>query len=146
MWGTGKRARRREERSSRVNLLRTRRGTPGATGSRETTPPSPASGDDINIQMEGLQRDYPEYYQRIIVEIRRCFRWREGGGWSTRVRFEIGRAGSVSNIRVVQPSGNVIFDIEAEGAIECAGGRFGELPETLQLDRLPVEFVFTPDR
>lgn len=108
---------------------------------------STTSGDDITVRMEGVRRDFPVYYENIITQIRRCFRWQGGGGWSTRVRFEIGRTGSVSGIRVVQPSGSPTFDIEAEGAIECAGrGRFGSLPEELPYDRLPIEFVFTPDR
>lgn len=116
---------------------------PATTESAETE----VGGEDINTRMEGLRRDYPVYYENIIRQIRRCFRWRGGGRWSTRVRFEITRSGSVSDIRVIQPSGSPTFDIEAEGAVECAGrgSRFGPLPEDLPFDRLPVEFMFTPD-
>jgi hypothetical protein len=127
--------------------------TPPPTPTREQPRPTPApetdtgaTGDEINVRMEGLRRDYPVYYENIIVQIRRCFRWQSGGRWTTRIRFEIARDGSVSNIRVVQPSGSFPFDIEAEGAIECAGrGRFGALPDDLPFDRLPIEFVFTPE-
>ncbi|MDX1647346.1 MAG: hypothetical protein R3304_09400, partial [Longimicrobiales bacterium] len=42
-------------------------------------------------------------------------------------------------------SGNAAFDIEALGAVECAGqGRFGPLPEELPYDRFPVRFTFRP--
>jgi outer membrane biosynthesis protein TonB len=112
----------------------------------DPAPESTTSGDDINVRMEGLRRDYPEYYQNIIVQIRRCFRPPSASGASTTIQFAIGRSGSVSDIRVVEPSGNITFDIEAEGAIECAGrgNRFGPLPEDLPYDRLPVQFVFSP--
>ena len=43
------------------------------------------SGDGINVRLEGLQRDYPEYYDNIIRQIQRCFRWRKGGNWQTTV-------------------------------------------------------------
>jgi len=42
-------------------------------------------------------------------------------------------------------SGSTAFDFEAIGAVECAGqGRFGQLPDELPYDRLPVQFDFRP--
>ena len=102
------------------------------------------SGEDIDVRMEGLRRDYPVYYENIIRQINRCFRWWRGGGLEATVQFYIARDGSVEDIEVVRESRDPIFDIEAMGAVECAGGRFGPLPEELGLDRLPIRFNFRP--
>jgi outer membrane biosynthesis protein TonB len=103
------------------------------------------TGEGLNVRIEGLQRDYPEYYDNIIRQIQRCFRWREGGGWETAVFFYIDRDGNAEEIRFVSRSGNTAFDFEAMGAVDCAGqGRFGPLPEDLPYDRFPVRFSFRP--
>lgn len=103
------------------------------------------SGEDIRVKMEGLRRDYPQYYNNIIVQMARCFRWQGSGNWSAIIDFVIRRDGSVTDIKVAQPSGNPVFDIDAMGAAECAGkGRLGALPKDLPYDRLPVRFRFTP--
>lgn len=120
----------------------------------ETTATSPEvpsedaeeSGEDINVRMEGLRRDYPVYYRGIIRQINNCFRPpRDGRDWATTVFFYIERDGSVSGVEFVARSGSFDFDFRAMGAIECAGnGRFGPLPEDFQWDRLPVQFDFKP--
>lgn len=103
------------------------------------------TGEDLNVRMEGLQRDYPQYYNNIIRQIRRCFRWTDGGSWQTTVRFYIDREGNTEGIEIVRRSGNSAFDFTAMGAVECAGrGRFGPLPEDLPYDRFPVRFNFSP--
>lgn len=103
------------------------------------------SGEDLNVRLEGLRRDYPAYYNNIIRQIQRCFRWRGQGNWETTVRFVIHRDGSVSDMDFVKRSGNSAFDFEAMGAVDCAGqGRFGPLPDELPFDRLPVQFNFRP--
>lgn len=102
-------------------------------------------GEDIEVRMEGLRRDYPVYYENIIRQMHRCFRWQGAGGLEATVQFYIARDGSVEDLDVVDESGNPAFDIEAMGAVECAGdGRFGPLPDDLGLDRLPVRFNFRP--
>lgn len=117
-------------------------------GAPEADPDAETTGEDINVRMEGLRRDYPAYYSNIIRQIRRCFRWQGGGGndLEATVRFYIERNGTVSDLSVVQPSGNLQFDFEAMGAVECAGtgDRLGALPEDLPFERLPVEFDFRP--
>jgi hypothetical protein len=121
----------------------------------EPTPPPPpppvdtetATAAEMAVRMEGLRRDFPEYYQRIVQEISRCFRWTGSGNWTTVVRFEIQRDGRVpsSSIRLYTRSGNGTFDIEAVGAVECAGaGRLGALPSDLPFDILPIQFTFSP--
>lgn len=105
------------------------------------------AGEEIRVRLEGLQRRYPAYYDNIILQIRRCFRWRGASNLSAQLYFVIERDGTVSDDRVVQPSGNIRFDLEAIRAVmDCAGrsGRFGPLPEDLPYDRLPVLFTFHP--
>jgi protein TonB len=103
------------------------------------------SGEGINVRLEGLRRDYPRYYDNIISQIQRCFRYRGGGNWETTVYFVIKRDGSVGDLDFVKRSGNAAFDFDAMGAVECAGkGRFGELPDDLPFDLLPVQFNFRP--
>lgn len=123
---------------------------------REETPPSttpdprpgPAaeSGMDIQIRMEGLRRDFPEYYLHITEQVGRCFRWQGGGRLSATVRFTINRDGSIDagQTRTVQSSGSLQFDLTAEGAVECAGTRLRPFPDDLPYDRLPIQFNFRP--
>ena len=103
-------------------------------------------GEDLNVRMEGIRRDYPEYYNNILRQMERCFRWRGEDDFRARVYFVIDRDGSVSEVDILEPSRSIAFDIEAMGAAECAGsrGRLGPLPEALPFDRLPVVFYFEP--
>lgn len=104
-----------------------------------------ASGEGIEVRMEGLRRNYPEYYENIIRQVLRCFRWRDGGRWQTTLFFWISRDGTATDIEFVSRSGNTAFDFEAMGAIDCAGrGRFGPLPDDLPYERFPVRFDFQP--
>ena len=103
------------------------------------------SGEGINVRLEGVRRDYPAYYNNIIRQIFNCFRWRGGGSWEATVFFMIEREGTVADMRFLSRSGSTAFDFEAIGAVECAGqGRFGQLPDELPYDRLPVQFDFRP--
>lgn len=123
---------------------------------REETPPTPTpqpepaelSGEDIEIRMEGLRRDFPEYYQNIIRQIERCFRPPPGlpRGLTTTLDFIIRQDGTVTDLDFVQRSGNPDFDFEALGAVgDCAGrGRFGPLPDDFPWERLPIRFDFRP--
>ena len=106
------------------------------------------SGEDLRVLLEGLQARYPEYYENIIRQVYRYFRWSGAGRPTAEVFFYINRDGSVSEIRLVRSSGNVAFNLEAQGAIEAAGGRkaFGALPGDFNYDRLPVAFSFEPPR
>jgi outer membrane biosynthesis protein TonB len=110
----------------------------------EETTAQEASAEEINVRMEGLRRDFPVYYENIIRQINRCFRWRGEGNLETSVGFAIREDGSVTDLRFVQESGNVEFDITAMGAVECASGRFGALPDELPFDRIPIIFSFRP--
>jgi len=120
---------------------------PAPAAAPETPPeePPPTSGEGLNVRMEGLRRDFPAYYENIIRQIQRCFRWQGGGGWSAQVYFVIRRDGTVRDLDFRTRSGNTSFDFEAMGAVECAGqGRFGPLPEDLPYESQPVLFEFQP--
>ncbi|MDH3206989.1 MAG: TonB C-terminal domain-containing protein [Gemmatimonadota bacterium] len=109
----------------------------------ETT--AETSGENLNVRLEGLRRDYPAYYDNIIRQIQRCFRWRTGGSWETAVAFTIRRDGLASDIEFLNRSGNTAFDFEAMGAVDCAGqGRFGPLPEDLPWPAVRISFTFEP--
>ena len=119
---------------------------PARPQARPTATTSTESAAAINIRIEGLRRDYPAYYDNIILQIKRCFRWAGQGAPETEVYFVINEDGGVSDARFVRKSGNPSFDIEALGAVECAGqpGHFGPLPDDLPFDRLPIRFNFRP--
>ena len=103
-------------------------------------------GEDLNVRMEGIRRDYPEYYNNIIRQMQRCFRWRGEEDLRATVYFVINRDGSVAEVDILESSRSIAFDIEAMGAAECAGSRdrLGPLPEELPFDRLPILFKFDP--
>ena len=103
-------------------------------------------GEDLNVRMEGIRRDYPEYYNNVIRQMQRCFRWRGEEDLRATVYFVINRDGSVDEVDILESSRSIAFDIEAMGAAECAGSRdrLGPLPEALPFDRLPILFKFDP--
>jgi protein TonB len=113
-------------------------------------------GENINIRMEGLRRDFPEYYEGIVLQITRCFsRARKSGRDVAVVSFSILRDGSITDIRLARRSPNAAFNVEAMGAVECAGSappgapsgspsRIGAMPADMPYDRLPVQFTFSP--
>jgi outer membrane biosynthesis protein TonB len=102
------------------------------------------SGEGINVRMEGLRRDYPEYWNNIIRQIQRCFR-PPTGNWSTTMTFVIRRDGSVDDLEFERRSGNTSFDYLAMEAVECAGqGRFGALPPEMPFEYQLIRFEFRP--
>ena len=112
-------------------------------------PSEEEGGEDLNVRMEGLRRDYPAYYTNIIRQIDRCMRFTGPGGLRTSVYFVIERDGTVDGgaIDFVSRSGNAGFDFAVMEAIECAGrGRLGALPEDMAWDRLPIIFELSSSR
>lgn len=105
------------------------------------------TGTDVaTVRTEGIQFPFPGYLQNIVRQIALNFRPRNPGALTAEVLFFIHRDGSVSGFRFVQRSGNFAFDVEAEGAVEAAQGRFGPLPSGFGDDILPVTFRFDPAR
>ena len=118
----------------------------GPVTSPDPDPDVETPGEDLNVRMAGIRRDYPEYYNNIIRQMQRCFRWRGEEDLRATVYFVIDRDGSVSEVDILESSRSIAFDIEAMGAAECAGSRnrLGPLPEALPFDRLPILFKFDP--
>jgi outer membrane biosynthesis protein TonB len=121
--------------------------TPTPASTDEPVEDAAESGEDLNVRIEGIRRDYPAYYNNIIRQIRRCFRWKGEGNPTTVLRFVIQRDGEIPDrsVEVVRASGDVEFDFEMMGTVECASGRLGPLPEEYPFDQLPIQFSFAPD-
>lgn len=119
---------------------------PAPPTSPDPDPEVETPGEDLNVRMEGIRRDYPDYYNNILRQMQRCFRWRGEEDLRATVYFVINRDGSVAEVDILESSRSIAFDIEAMGAAECAGSRdrLGPLPEDLPFDRLPVVFYFEP--
>ena len=89
---------------------------PVAPTSPDPDPDVETPGEDLNVRMEGIQRDYPEYYNNIIRQMQRCFRWRGEEDLRVTVYFVIDRDGSVSEVDILESSRSIAFDIEAMGS------------------------------
>lgn len=121
-----------------------------ATTTEEVEQTTEDTGEDIEIRMEGLRRDFPVYYRNIIDQIGRCWdrlaRDIPPGRLSVTVYFVIGADGTIrGRPDIVERSGSARFDglaVEAIGG--CASGRFGELPRDLGYERLPIQFTLSP--
>lgn len=104
-------------------------------------------GLDVNVRQEAFSRDYPEYYENVVVQMRRCFRPPSETREAT-VSFSIRRDGTTAEIGMARRSGSFVFDLAAQEAAECVGksGRLGPLPDEYPLERLPILFRFSPKR
>lgn len=123
----------------------TGKGNADVAKGRNPNPKALVGGEGLDVHMDGADFPDPEYLNNIILQLNRYFRW-TGAELVARVGFEIQRDGSVKNIRVIQKSGNINFDLEAISAVEQAGkrGAFGPLPRVWVPNRLPVAFKFEP--
>lgn len=107
-----------------------------------------AGGENLDIATEGREFPFPEYLSNVIIQVNRYFRWSDDSRPLGVVYFEIRHDGSVRNIRMVRPSGNLRFDFAVQGAVETAGNRgaFGPLPEGYAGPFLPVQLEIEPPR
>jgi protein TonB len=109
----------------------------------------PSTGEDPGtVQTSGVDFPFPGYLNNLTAQVYR--RWnRPDGNVALRaeVLFFIKKDGSVSNLQFVRRSGNFVFDLEAQGAIEAAAnsGAFGPLPDGFPSEILPVSFFFDPE-
>ncbi|MFN2400353.1 MAG: TonB C-terminal domain-containing protein [Gemmatimonadaceae bacterium] len=110
----------------------------GPTGGRGT--------DVATVRTEGIEFPFPGYLENIVRQIALRFEPARSSAYRAEVVFLIRRDGSVSSVRFVKRSGNYAFDLEAQGAVEAAGGAraFGPLPDGFHDDVLPVIFSFDP--
>ena len=121
-------------------------GTSEVARGRNPDPKALVGGEGIDVHMAGDEFPYPGYLENIILQLNRYFRWNGAPNLQAKIGFEITRNGSVRNIRVLNRSGNINFDLEAISAIEQAGkrGAFGPLPEGWVPNTLPIAFSFLP--
>jgi periplasmic protein TonB len=105
-------------------------------------------GTDVaTVRSDGIEFPFPGYLNNIVRQIALKFRPRNPAArLRAEVRFLIHRDGSVSDLKVISPSGNFSFDLEAQGAVEAASSAraFGPLPTGFSDDVLPVVFSFDP--
>ncbi len=122
--------------------------TPQANPEEDVEPETPSTGrDQGTLDIPGVDFPYPGYLRNLVAQVYR--RWsRPAGNVSLRaeVLFFVRRDGSMANFQFVQRSGNLAFDLRAQGAVEAAGnsGAFGPLPDGYPDDVLPVSFFFDP--
>jgi len=103
--------------------------------------------DVVGAHIEGVEFPFPEYLANIERQIALNFsQGRNGGALRCEVFFMIRRDGSVSGFRFLTRSGSLVFDLEAQGAVEAAAKRFGPLPTPFAEDVLPVVFSFDPSK
>ena len=107
-------------------------------------PDADKNGEDINVRQQGMQRDFPVYWNNLIRQMKRCFRPKRR--LSATVRFVVQGDGSTTDIGVAKSSGSFAFDLDAMGAAECIGkaGRLGPLPDELPWDSVPVQIELSP--
>lgn len=134
--------------------------TPSRTaGSRDAkastqaeAPPKAASGatgakgaDVVTVRTEGLAFPDQGYLDNIIRQLRVVWNPEEISAIRVaELKFTIRRDGSVADISVVKRSGDRMYDIEAQGAIEAVSTarKFGPLPTAWTDDVLIVYFTF----
>jgi protein TonB len=101
-------------------------------------------GTDVaNVSTAGIVFPYQGYLNNIVRQIQLNFSPRGNvGALRAEVFFMIHRDGSVTGFKFLTRSGNMGFDVEAQGAVEGAAKSFGPLPAGFTDDVLPVIFSF----
>lgn len=105
-------------------------------------------GADVEtIKTEGIDFPYQGYLTNIVRQIALNFSPKGNvGALRAEVFFMIGRDGRVSGFKFLSRSGNLAFDIEAQGAVDAAWRAFGPLPAGYTDDVLPIVFSFDPSK
>jgi periplasmic protein TonB len=108
--------------------------------------PTGGRGTDVqSIDTQGIDFPFPGYLENIVRQIALNFS-PKGNVLALRaeVFFMIQRDGKVTGFKFLTRSGNLAFDIEAQGAVDAAWRAFGALPAGYPDDVLPVVFSFDP--
>ncbi len=110
--------------------------------------PEGGKGADVaGIKTEGIDFPYKGYLQNIVRQIALNFSPKGNvGALRAEVFFMIGRDGKVTGFKFLSRSGNLSFDIEAQGAVDAASRSFGALPAGYSDDVLPIVFSFDPSK
>ncbi len=129
--------------------------TPNAPAPPRNAPSTPAGGgptggrgaDVATVRTEGIDFPFPGYLNNIVRQVALRFKPdNPRAALRAEVMFVIRRDGSVADVRLITPSRNYAFDLEAQGAIDAAAksGAFGSLPPGFRDDALTVIFSFDP--
>lgn len=108
--------------------------------------PTGGKGADVaNIDMPGVEFDYPSYSTNIVRQLILRF-GTINSQLKAEVRFIIHRDGTVTGLDLVTSSGSYPFDQRALAAVDAAANMhaFGPLPAGFREDILPVTFWFSP--
>jgi TonB family protein len=111
--------------------------------------PSTVGGENLRIEQDGREFQYPEYLENIMRVLTRYFRPPAGQqNLEAEVVFYINRDGSVGGLRVQTSSGSFAFNAQAMQAVEQAGRAraFGPLPADWQRDRVYIAYTFERPR
>jgi TonB family protein len=123
---------------------------PEPTPARGPDPvPATVGGENLQIEQDGREFQYPEYLENIMRVLTRFMRPPPGQeNLEAEVVFYINRDGSVGGIRISQSSGSFAFNAQAMQAVEQAGRAraFGPLPGDWQRDRLYIAYTFERPR
>jgi protein TonB len=110
--------------------------------------PEGGKGADVqSIKTDGIDFPFPGYLTNIVRQIALNFSPRGNvGALRAEVWFMIRRDGSVAGFKFLSRSGNMLFDLNAEAAVEAAAPSFGTLPAGYADDVLPIVFSFDPSK
>jgi TonB family protein len=95
----------------------------------------------LSVQTSGFEYDF--YLALVQAKIEQNFRPPPGGRGQqmSTVAFRITSNGMIGDVKLIQPSGNLLVDQSAERAIRSAG-RFPPLPAQYEKGELEIHFEF----
>ena len=128
--------------------MATKTTTPVTNAPKAGGGPEGGKGADVEgIKTEGIDFPYKGYLQNIVRQIALNFSPKGNvGALRAEVFFMIGRDGKVTGFKFLSRSGNLSFDIEAQGAVDAGSRSFGALPSGYADDVLPIVFSFDPSK
>lgn len=132
---------------SRETGAKTASATPAAKAApRAGSGAQGGKGADVaNVDLRGIAFPYQGYLDNIVRQL--TLNWsprRRATSLVAEIKFMIRRDGSIAGMEVVRRSGDGIYDLDAQGAVEAVGAArgFGPLPSGWQDDVLVVYFTF----
>jgi TonB family protein len=119
-------------------------GTPGESNTPKV--PKELIGEGVTLKLKNPGFEYDFYLGIIQSKLEQNFRPPPGKlSAKAVVSFAIQKSGEVTDIQIVQPSGNLLVDQAAQRAVRAAG-RFPPLPAQYGSEQLAIniEFVANP--
>jgi protein TonB len=120
---------------------------PVKSGGEQSSPKVPKElvGEGVTLKLNNPGFEYDFYLGLVQSKIEQNFRPPPGKTGMAVVTFVIKKTGEIMDVRLVQPSGNLLIDQAAQRAVRAAG-RFPPLPAQYGSDQLAIniEFVANP--